>query len=65
MLRALARYPVVLADGQGQLAKAFVIRASYVLIERIEVLVRALAECLLADDDAALVVLDGRSENFR
>src|SRR5690606_29392668 len=50
VLRAVARHPIVLADGQRELA---VVRAADDAVEAEQVLHRALAEGLLADHDAA------------
>jgi hypothetical protein len=62
MLRAFARDAIVLAYGQRELA---VVGASHEAIEWEQVLHRALAERLLADDDAAVVVLNRGREDFR
>ncbi len=64
MLRALPGHAVVLAHGQGQLAETR-LRPGGVAVERVEVLHGALAVGLLADDDAATVVLDGAGEDLR
>src|SRR5688572_4436089 len=62
MLGALARDAIVLADRQRELA---VVRAAHEAIERKQILHGTLAERLLADDDAAIVVLNRRREDFR
>ena len=64
VLRAVAGHAVILADRDGQLPESG-IRAERVAVERVEVLHRALAVGLLADDEAALVVLDRAREDLR
>src|SRR5690606_8823185 len=64
MLRALASDAVVLADRHGQLTEAR-IATERIAVERIQVLHRALTEGLLAHDDAAAIVLDGRRKDLR
>ena len=59
MLRTAAIDPIVLADSQCQLTKAR-ITAGCIPIQRIQVLDGTLSEGLLTDDNAAVVVLDGR-----
>src|SRR5690606_38780389 len=61
MLRALAGDAVVLAYRQRQLS---VLVAPHHAVEVEQVLNGALAERLLPDDDAALVVLDGRGKDL-
>jgi predicted GNAT family acetyltransferase len=62
MLRALSRHAVILADRQRELA---IVRATHQTIEREQVLHGPLAEGLLTDDHAAVVVLDRGREDLR
>src|SRR5579872_129945 len=61
MLRALAGDAIELADRDGELP---VDRALRPAIERHEVLHRPLAERALAENDAAVIVLDGAGEDL-
>ena len=62
MLRALACDAIVLADRERELT---VVAAAHQSIEREEILHRAFAERLLADDHASIVVLDRGGEDLR
>src|SRR5262249_4125000 len=62
MLRAFAGYAIELADGHRQLPAGGVLRPA---IERHEVLYRALAEGALAEDEAAVIILNGSGEDLR
>ena len=62
MLRALARDAIELADRDGELAADRALRPA---VQRHEVLHGALAEGALAEDHAAVIVLDGAGEDLR
>src|SRR6185437_181213 len=62
MLRALARDAVELPDGHGELTLDGLVAPA---VERHQVLHRALAEGVLADDDTPVVVLDRAREDLR
>src|SRR5207248_6110634 len=62
MLRALAGDAIELPYGDCQLPARGLLRPT---VERHEILHGALAESALADDHAAMIVLDGAGENLR